>query len=316
VWAPICLTLIRLLQGFSLGGEMSGSMTYVTEHASQQHRGLAACTSFLSMVLGILLGLLVASICVYGLDDAELKAWGWRLPFLFGIFTCAVGVYIRTKLDESALYKAARDSGGISKTPLHDVIKLHKRELFVSMGIVVSVTIPFYTLTVFMLNYMSGVLHYKIEEALISNALALLVLVFFIPISAFVSDKIGRKPVLLCGVFGFIFFSYPAFYLLEQPDWQKAVIAQMFFAVWVGIYLGAAAAAMVEMFPTRVRFTGLAISYNLCIAIFGATAPIIMTWLATSLGDLVVSSWYVIGGAVVTLIALFFYREKRYAELL
>lgn len=197
--APIILTLIRLVQGFSLGGEFSGCIAYIVEHSEPEQRGFAGSASFISMCAGMLLGLLTANGFSYFMEPSELVAWGWRIPFIAGLFIGIIGFYIRRNLSESPIYKAAKESGGLSPFPLYEILTKYWLQLVVAMGIYVTVTAPFYTATVFIENFMQ-VLGYTSAQSSLVGSLILIIMMIGFPISAYVSDRIGRRPVLISGV--------------------------------------------------------------------------------------------------------------------
>src|SRR5690606_14522081 len=143
--APILLTIIRLVQGFALGGEFSGCIAYIVECSPAKYRGLAGSTSFMSMCIGMLFGLATAKLFRDHMPMQVLYEWGWRLPFIGGLFIGMVGLYIRRHVSESPLYKAAKESGGLSKTPLREVLSKHFVSVAVAVAIYMTVTAPFYT---------------------------------------------------------------------------------------------------------------------------------------------------------------------------
>ncbi|MGL4226355.1 MAG: MFS transporter, partial [Rickettsia sp.] len=270
--APIILTIIRLIQGFSLGGEFSGCISYIVEHASPQQRGLAGSASFVSMCGGMLLGLLTAAGFSYFMPAEMLFEWGWRIPFIAGLFISSVGLYIRKNLAESPIYKKAKETGRLARFPLRETLTKYPKELIVALGIYITVTAPFYTSTVFIGNFMQT-LGYTNQQSTIVSSIILIVMMIVLPISAYISDKIGRRPVLIWGIILLIISVYPIFIALESMNFTLAIISQVIFAGIISIYMGPVPTILVEIFPTSVRFTGVALSYNFAAAIFGGTAP-------------------------------------------
>jgi MFS transporter, MHS family, proline/betaine transporter len=308
VAAPIILTIIRLIQGFSLGGEFSGCIAYIVEHAPMKHRGLAGSASFVSMCAGMLLGLGTANLFMHYMDYKMLFAWGWRIPFIAGLFIGLIGIYIRRNLSESPLYKAAKDSGGLSRTPLRETFAKHCKELLIAIGIYISVTAPFYTATVFIENFMKTIGYKQGESALIGSIILITMMITF-PISAAISDKFGRRKVLISSLSLFIICIYPIFIALSSMNYQLAVISQIIFAFLVGLYMGPVPTILVELFPTRIRFTGVALSYNLSAAIFGGTAPMVGMMLYRNNNNHSGMAFYLAGLALLSLITLKFYQE-------
>jgi MFS transporter, MHS family, proline/betaine transporter len=314
ILAPILLVIIRLVQGFSLGGEFSGCIAYIVEHAPLKHRGLAGSASFISMCAGMLFGVATANSCSYFMEAEDLVSWGWRLPFIAGLFIGGVGLYIRSHLSESPLYKAAKQSGGLSPTPLYETIVKYWLQLIIAIGIYVTVTAPFYTATVFIENFMKNI-GYDCTQSAIVASIILVTMIIVLPISAAISDKIGRRPVLVGGILLIITLTYPIFIALGSMNYQAAVISQIVFASIIAFYMGPVPTLLVEIFPTRVRFTGVALSYNLSAAIFGGSAPMIGMMLVKFTGDRYAISYYLITLAIISLFILRYYKETYHKDL-
>lgn len=315
VAAPILLTVIRLLQGLSLGGEFSGSITYVTEHAPMRKRGIVGSSAMFSLVLGILVGSLVATVFAETLSTEDLTSWGWRVPFVIGLVIGLVGLYIRTQLHESPVYQEAKSAGHLSSRPLREAFGHHWQEMLLAVGFYMAVTVPFYMLAVFMNTFVTRVLGQPIEDALLMNTLNLLVMMVMVPFSGALSDKIGRKPVLIAVAIGYILLSYPIFHLLVQGGFLNALISQLLLAALVGWFIGPIPALLVELFPTSVRYTGMSVSYNFCAAAFGGTTPIVATWMVQVTGMKTVVAFYLMACAFISLIALYFYTDRHNAPL-
>ncbi|AAU04295.1 metabolite/H+ symporter [Rickettsia typhi] len=306
--APIILIIIRLIQGFSLGGEFSGCISYIVEHASIEKRGLAGSASFVSMCAGMLLGLLTASGFSYFMSADILFEWGWRVPFILGLFIGSIGLYIRKNLAESPIYKKAKDKGRLARFPLRETLTQYPKELMIALGLYITVTAPFYTSTVFIGNFMQ-ILGYSNQQSSIVNSIILIVMMIVFPISAYVSDKVGRRPVLICAIILLILLVYPIFVALGSMNITLAIISQVIFAGIIATYMGPIPTVLVEIFPTRVRFTGVALSYNLAAAIFGGTAPMVAMILTRITGDNYAISYYLIALALLSSIILKFYKE-------
>jgi len=306
--APIILTIIRLIQGFSLGGEFSGCISYIVEHAPFEQRGLAGSASFVSMCGGMLLGLITAAGFSYFMPADMLFEWGWRIPFIAGLFIGSIGLYIRKNLAESPIYKKAKESGRLTRFPLRETLTKYPKELIIALGLYITVTAPFYTSTVFIGNFMQT-LGYSSRQSTIVSSLILIVMMIVFPISAYISDRIGRRPVLICGIILLILSVYPIFICLGSMNFVLAVISQILFAGIIGIYMGPIPTVLVEIFPTSVRFTGVALSYNLAAAIFGGTAPVVAMLLTRITGDNYAISYYLIALALLSSIILKFYKE-------
>lgn len=315
IWAPILLTLIRILQGLSLGGCFSGSITFLVEHAPRRQRGLIGSATVVSLVMGFLLGSVVASIVKAPLTDAQYESWGWRIPFLLGIVIGFIGFYIRHNCEESPTYEAAKLDGSLSKSPVRDTLLREKRHMAQAIGIYLTVTMPFYLLSAYFITFTEHNLHRSTQEALMLNTINMLIVLAVAPLSAWVSDRIGRKKLLISGALLFLCGSLPVFSLLRQPELSIIILAQALFAVMVGIFTGPVPTLLVEIFPTRLRYTGMALSYNICAALFGGTAPMICQWLMNNTGNSDSIAYYVMICSVISLITLYFYRDRHLEEL-
>ncbi|MGV2432022.1 MAG UNVERIFIED_CONTAM: MFS transporter [Rickettsiaceae bacterium] len=274
ITATILLAIIRLIQGFSLGGEFSGCIAYIVEHSPPEKRGLAGSAAFVSMCLGMLLGTLTAGFMSWVMTPEALFNWGWRIPFVAGLFIGLVGLYIRMNLSESPLYKAARANKELSNAPLSELVKYNWPQLLMAVAIYITVTAPFYTSTVYIETFMNK-LGYTNTESAVVGSLILITMIIVFPLSAKLSDRIGRRPILLSGCILIAIVSYPMIAVLGELDFISAVVSQIVFAACVAFYMGPVPAVLVESFPTKVRFTGVALSYNLSAAIFGGTAPMV-----------------------------------------
>lgn len=312
--APVILTLIRLIQGFSLGGEFSGCISYIVEHAPHDRRGLAGSASFVSMCVGMLLGLATASGFRYLMPADTLNDWGWRIPFVAGLFIGFIGLYIRKNLAESPLYKKAKEAGSLSRSPLYETLTKYWLELIVATGLYVTVTAPFYTATIFISNFMKT-LGYNQQQTSIISSVILITMMLIFPISAAISDKIGRRPVLITGILLMIILIYPIFVGLGSMNFPVAVLTQIIFAGIIAIYMGPIPTVLVEIFPTSVRFTGVALSYNLAAAIFGGSAPMVGMMLMKYTGNPYAISYYLIALAILSLTILKLYKETYRKDL-
>lgn len=309
ITAPIILVIIRIIQGFSLGGEFSGCIAYIVEHSPIDKRGLAGSSSFVSMCIGMLFGLFVANAFRFFLSEEDLLSWGWRVPFIMGLFIGLVGLYIRTHLSESPIYKAAKAKGALSPRPFRETLQKYWKEVLMAMVIYVNVTAPFYTSTVFIRSYMHNLGYQQSEGAFVSSLILISMTIMF-PVSAYLSDKIGRKPVLVWTSVVLAISIYPIFLALHTMNYTLVILSQIIFAAIIGVYMGPVPTILVEMFPTRVRFTGVAVSYNLSTAIFGGTAPMVGSALHKYTGEQISLAYYLTGLAVFCLVCLYFYKES------
>jgi MHS family proline/betaine transporter-like MFS transporter len=308
ITATIILILMRLMQGFSLGGEFSTCITYIVEHARIERRGVVGGTAFISMCLGMLFGSLAALSMPYFMSDQDLMEWGWRVPFLAGIVIGFVGLYVRLKLSESPLYNSAKVHNSLSASPIHDLFKYHWKNLLMGISIYITVTTPFFTSTVYVESLMK-MMGYTSTESNIVGIAILITMMLVLPISSFLSDIFGRKFILITGILMIIIFTAPLLGMLGEMNFYKALISQIGYAAIIAWYMAPVPTLLVELFPTKVRLTGIALSYNVSAALFGGTAPMVAMLLQKFLDNQFAMSYYIIILAIFTLCTIRFYSE-------
>jgi MHS family proline/betaine transporter-like MFS transporter len=308
--APICLTIIRLLQGLALGGGFSGCMTFLVEHAPSHQRGLIGSSSMFSLGAGVFLGILVSLSFCACLSSEDFISWGWRLPFIISLAIGMVAFYIRDHVNESPIYLKAKEHGNLSKAPVSEVFRNHWKELLIAIGIYITVTVPFYTFTAFFSTYLQQHAGVHLNTALLINAISIVVFMLFIPISGYLSDKYGRKIVLISTSIMIAIVTYPVFLLMLKGGFVFPLIGQIIFGIALGLYMGPVPATLVELFPTNIRFTGLALSYNFSAALLGGTAPFVYLKLIGVTGSLMAPAFYIIAFVVLTGFALKAYKDN------
>jgi MHS family proline/betaine transporter-like MFS transporter len=311
ILAPIILCIMRLLQGLALGGEFSVCIAYLVENASSGNRGLIGSASFVSMCLGMLFGSITAWIMHASIDLDVLHDWAWRVPFVLGLVIGIIGLYIRKNLRESPVYVKAKNKGEIARTSVMQSVQKHWPELLISIGIYMTVAAPFYTLTVYVESFLHNALSYTNLQATIINTIGLIVMIIIMPISASITDKIGRKPILALSSITLAISIYPIFLIFNKENFMLAICAQVTFATILGFYMGPIPTTLVEMFPTSARLTGVALSYNISAAIFGGTAPMIALLLNKVTGNkLAISIYLAILVSFTSIIIVKYFKES------
>lgn len=317
--APVLLLLIRILQGLSLGGAFSGSMSYVVEHAPGNKRAFVGSVTMMSLVLGFVFGSLVSSAIASIMSPEDFQSWGWRLPFFFGVGIGFVGYYLRHHGEESPVYEEAKASGALSATPVRDAFFKHPLSMLRGFVAYLFVTVPFYTIAIYMISYTTDHLGLDRADALKANALAMICM--FLPMwpMAKLADRIGRRAVLLSSMVVMLVIIYPCYWLMMQGAelaaanadgaFLRIALGQSLLALVVGWYMAPIPALLVEMFPTRIRYTGLSLSYNFC-AILGGFTPALSVWMIKETGNLYASMYVMAATAVITFVVLFFYRDQ------
>jgi MHS family proline/betaine transporter-like MFS transporter len=303
--APLLLTLMRLLQGLSVGGEYIGSMSFLSEHAPPARRGFLGSWSSFSVVLGSLLGSGTAALCTGLLSESQLGAWGWRLPFLGGLLIGLVGLWLRLGVPESPHFLAVQKSGMLATNPIAEAVRNDLGAIATTFGLTGVSSVGYYLPFVWLPTWLAQINRPPLPEnqALLVNTLSLGALLVLTPFTAIVSDRVGRKPMFLGAALGYALLSYPLFLMMSAGTFTAALLGGLMFASCNSLYSGCMAATMVELFPTRTRYTGVAIGYNLGQALLGGTAPLVGTALIDLTGNKLAPTFYLIASALVTLAA-------------
>jgi MFS transporter, MHS family, proline/betaine transporter len=304
VLAPILLVFARLLQGFSAGGEWSGSAAFMVEYAPENERGLYGSWQQVSIVAGLLVGSAMGGLLGTVLSEDALNAWGWRIPFILGMVVALVGLYLRLRVEDTPAFRIIEEKEEITEAPVKESFTAHWKESLTAIGFTVAWTVAYYILLTYMPTYVSETLGVPLTQALLSNAIGLVVLMALIPFTAALSDRIGRKPLLIAFSALIALLTYPLFLLASTQVLAFIVLAQVLFGVIISLFSGPGPAALVEMFPTNVRYSALGVSYNIAVAAFGGTAPFIATYLISRTGSNFSPGFYLIAAAVVTLIVV------------
>jgi MHS family proline/betaine transporter-like MFS transporter len=309
--APICLIVIRVLQGLSMGGEFSGAITYMVEHSPPKKRALSGSAAMFSLVIGFLLGSVVTTLFSSFLSEADFESWGWRIPFLFGIIVGIIGFYIRSHCEESPAFEEAKAENALSETPVRDAFTKYPKNMFQAFTIYLFVTIPFYTVAIYFITYTKIQLNQPASDALTINVAAMASMLITMPFAALLADRIGRKKVLIAAIVILLVSIYPIFQMLNHSggDFNQILMAQMALGMIIGIYLAPVPALLVESFPTSIRFTGMALSYNIC-AIVGGLTPAVSTWLISTTGNNDSIMFVLVGSAVASLLGLMVYKDR------
>src|SRR5262245_43047082 len=303
--AALLLLLVRLLQGLSVGGEYVGSMSYLAESAQPRRRGFDSSWCNVSGGVGGLAGSALAAALSRVLTPEQLSDWGWRLPFLLSIPGGVASWWLRQSIAESPCFTEVGTAGQVARAPLRERLRRDRSAYLIIAGLSLMASIGWYLPWVWLVTWLDDINQPPIPpwEALTSSTLAGAVLIVLTPLSGALSDRLGRKPMILTGSVGYLVLSYPMFLWMSGGTFTAALSAQLVSAVLTALYGGAALAAFVELFPTRTRYSGLALSYNLAVAICGGTTPLVATWLIHVTGSTVAPAFYLMAAALGTTLA-------------
>ncbi|WP_370331281.1 MFS transporter [Mycolicibacterium hippocampi] len=310
VAAPLLLLVLRCLQGFSAGGEYGGGAVYLAEYATDARRGVTVTFMVWSGVLGFLMGSVTVTLLQALLPAAAMESYGWRIPFLIAGPLGLVGLYIRLRLADTPQFTELRNSDQTADTPLREALSTAWRQILQVIGMMIVFNIGYYVVFTFLPNYFISTLNFSKTDAFLSITLASLVALGLILPLAVLSDRIGRRPLLIGGAVAFAVLGYPLFLLMNSGSLAAAVTAHCALAAIEAVYVSTAVSAGVELFATRVRFSGFSVGYNVCVAVFGGTTPYIVTWLTAATGNVIAPAYYLVIAAVVSLGTVLTLRES------
>ncbi|MBU1825924.1 MAG: MFS transporter [Alphaproteobacteria bacterium] len=308
-WAPTILIVLRMLQGFSTGGEYGGAATFMAEYAPDDRRGFYG--SFLEF--GTLAGFSFGAALMLGyslhLGDEAMHEWGWRIPFLIAGPVGLVGMYLRSKLEDTPVFREEMASADRRKPPgIAAMMREYWRPLLVVGGLVVALNVVNYSLLSYMPTYLQRRIGLSNEEALIVPIIGMVFMMVFLPFAGALSDRIGRRPMWRWSLIGLLVFVVPL-YMLIGTGFAGAVAGFLLLGLLYVPQLATISATFPAMFPTAVRFAGFAIAYNISTSIFGGTAPMIGSGLISLTGDPLMPAYYMMLACVVGLVALRFMPE-------
>ena len=312
VAAPVLLLLARLMQGFSTGGEWGGSTAFIVEWAPKEKRGLYGSFQQMSVVFGLLLGSSFAALLNTILTPKDMADWGWRVPFLIGGILGPVGIYMRRTIEETPAYAKVVS---ISTAPVTGPSGLALAAR--AFGFTIVWTVCFYVLLTYMPSWTARYMKLAPAAALWSNSIGLIALVISIPIMGHLSDRYGRRPLLLTCCVAFIILPWPLFTYLSSGNvpYVVLVLVQIGIAILISLYSGAGPAAIAEIFPTRRRSTWMTAGYALAVAVFGGSAPYLSIWMIEKLGTPIAPVYYLIVAAIVSTAVIWSLKETAFDEL-
>lgn len=311
VWAPILITLVRCLQGLSAGGEFGGAVSVMTEFAPPGRRGLYGSWQSFTVALGLLVGAGAAAIMATALSPEQLSAWGWRIPFLAAFPMGLVALWLRLMLEETPSFKHAEgpshsNFGVASPAASKPTTAQTARAIVLGIGRMMGWSAAGYTFLVVIPSYLQTILNATFKQSLVAAALANLGFALTIIPAGVISDRIGRRVIMVTGTVLIVVLALPLLHLLQDPSASLTAKAGAVLVAGaaVGLIAGPGPAMLSEMFPTTVRYTGLGLAYALSNAVFSGSAGLIITGLIKSTGNPDIPAYYVIATCLVSTIAL------------
>jgi MFS family permease len=308
--SPLIIVLARLLQGFATGGEFSCATAFLIECAPPGRRGFYGSWQMFGQSLSMIAGTAIGAFLTGNLAASAIDAWGWRIPFALGMLIAPVGLWIRKYVEEPDEFVRAQRT--TPPAPLKHVLKYHRRALLSCLALTSSGTISVYILNVYMPTFVSHTLHLPLHQAFSASMIAGLSVMGLVPLFGMLSDRIGRKPVLIGGLIVLFFLYYPMFSLaISQRTFMAVLFALTILGAVRAVGSGVASTVLAEQFPVAVRSTGLSASYNIAVMAFGGTAQFVVTWLIHVTGTPMSMVFYLMVANVVGLVACLFLREPQ-----
>ena len=301
--APIALTLLRMVQGLSVGGEYTSSMVFLVEQAPDGRRGLMGALTACGAIAGILLGSAVGAAFAANMSAAALQTWGWRIPFLLGLVVGVIGYVLRRQMPET-IAKPRCERAPIVET-LHD----HWRAVLGFASLSVFMAVGFYVNFVYLVSWLQHADRFAPARALEINTFSMAVLTIVTVVSGLLADRFGRKPLLLLAtMLGFI-GALPLFWLLDHPSIWLAQLGQLGLALIVGLYAGTQPAILVEAAPLQVRCTAVALGYNISLGVIGGLTPLVASWLVARTGDEIAPGFLMMAAAAISFVTILRFPE-------
>jgi MFS transporter, MHS family, proline/betaine transporter len=301
--APIGLTLLRVVQGLSVGGEYTSSMVFLVERAPEGRRGLMGAVAASGSALGILLGSAVGAAFAASMSTAALDAWGWRIPFLLGLVVGIAGYMLRRYVLEAGVAEKRM------RAPIVETLHDHWRVVAGFAGLSVYTAVTFYVGFVYLVSWLQTADGIPPSRSLEINTVSMVMTLPVVIASGWLSDRIGRKPLMLLASIGGLIGALPLFWLMNHPSELLAQLGQLGLVLLIGVYYGALPAVLVEAAPPAVRCTAVALGYNLCYGLFGGLSPLAATWLVERTGDEIAPAFLIMASAAATFVTLFWFRE-------
>ncbi len=322
VMAPLLLLFLRMVQSFSASGEYAGAATFIAEYAPKNHRGFYCSMVPASTAVGLLVGSLFATwmFNTFGSESAFVVDWGWRIPFLLAGPLGFITHYIREHLQDSPVYEQMQtqlDEKGLKDKdePIMTLFRKHFRVLAISFGACVLNAVGFYAVLTYLPTYLETTLGYDAGSASTITTIVLVVYIGFIFLSGRISDKFGRKKMLIGACVGFVIVTIPAFIALSTLNFVTILAVELVMCLLLTINDGTLSSYLCETFPTEVRYSGFALSFNLANALFGGSASYISLALISATGNSLMPAYYMVAIAALSLVAMLLSHEHTGKDL-
>lgn len=309
ILAPILLLLVRMVQGFSASGEYAGATAFLAEYAPASKRGFYTSMVPASTAAGLLAGSLMSAALFGLLTEEQMQAYGWRLPFLLALPLGLIGLYIRMRLEDTPKFRELETRRHVEATPVRELFAHHRGRIAIAFGVTCLNAVGFYLILSYMPTYLITELGMGETESFLAASISLAVYIVLIFVMGSLSDRFGRRTALIAASVLFMVLTVPLFSLLDGAAFWTIVLIQIAFGALLTVNDGTLPCFLSEIFPTRVRYSGFAFSFNTANALFGGTAPFVATWLISVTGSKMAPAGYLVAAALVALLAMLASRE-------
>lgn len=311
VAAPILLILVRLMQGLFAGGETGGAAVLLAEASKPESRGFFSALKQSGSTLGLMTATGLVGLLHVLLSPEQMSDWGWRLPFFLSLPTGLIGLYIRRRLEDSPAFTRIEQRAEVAHVPIKEVFRNHKLAILRTFGVSVVDFVGYYLVFVYLASYLVKYGPLSATQASWSTAGTIFLAACTLPFFGMLSDKIGRKKVIVGASLAFLVLTLPVFGWLGSDNVALAIVGQMVLGLCVAAIMGVIWAVLSEQFPTNVRYTGMSFGFNMAGALVGGMAPFIATWLIAKTANPIAPAWFIMFAAIVTLITAFTLKETR-----
>lgn len=314
IFAPVLLLVARLVQGFSTGGEYGGAATFIAEYSTDKRRGFMGSFLEFGTLGGYLLGAGLVTGMTAVLSEEALLSWGWRVPFFIAAPLGLFGLYVRLKLEETpAFQKHMEEQEALEQSKprltLLQMLKKYRAQMLKCIGLVLLFNVSNYMITSYMPSYLVGILGLSELSSLL---LVLVVMFVMMPLTLFWghwNDRLGHRPVIWAGAFGLILFAVPCFLLIGTGNMWLVFLGLIVLGLIHTCFSGSMPATLPALFTTDIRYSALAIGFNLSVSLFGGTTPLMTTWLVETTGNVLMPAYYLMGAGVIGAITVYTLRE-------
>lgn len=306
LWAPALLVLLRMIQGFSTGGEYGGAATFMAEYSPDHRRGFYGSFLEFGTLAGFSFGALLMLQFSLWLGEEAMHDWAWRIPFFVAGPMGLIGLYLRSRMEDTPIFReieAQHETEPTASTELRHLLTRYWRPLLTMGGLVIALNVVNYTLLSYMPTYLQRRLDLSSDAALVVPIVGMLFMMLFVPVAGALSDRVGRKPLWWFSLIGLFLAAVPL-YLLMATGFAGALLGFALLGLLYVPQLATISATFPAMFPTQVRFAGFAISYNVATSLFGGTAPAFNSWLIGLTGDELMPAYVMMAACVVGAVAL------------